>query len=145
MATIKLSVDKRSERKLMRQLKRLQPRVQRKVQRQAVRKAGRIILKEARATVPVDTGGLRRALTVKTRTYSSASVSIAIVGARLPDGAHQHLVESGTATRRHASGKDVGAMPADPFLERARKRRGREAIKVMREELLRGILKEARR
>lgn len=49
----------------------------------------------------------------------------AVVVVRAP---HRHLVIRGTAERFHASGKSVGVMPSDPFVDKAADMHGDAAL-----------------
>lgn len=68
--------------------------------------------------------GKRLKRSISTRTAKRDKPG-AVVVVRAP---HRHLVIRGTAERFHASGKSVGAMPANPFIDRAADLHGDAAL-----------------
>jgi HK97 gp10 family phage protein len=86
--------------------------------RQAVRSGARIIRKAAQSRVKRKSGALARSLTEIVKEDRAGNVR-GQVGARMPDGAHIHLVELGTRTRTTGSGASRGFAPAQPFLRPA--------------------------
>lgn len=87
----------------------------------------------AQAICPEEDGDLKSAMSWDVRGTAGAIK----FGA---GGRHWHLVEYGTTSRTHVSGKYVGVMPAQPFLRRAVAKAKRE----MRSHWRNGI-KEAER
>jgi HK97 gp10 family phage protein len=101
-------------------LKGLPAKVQKKLSRQATRKAAKeIVLPDAKARVPVNTGDLEESLTVKAMRRSRTRFGHEV---RTKDVFYQGdqfygaFIEFGTKERRHKSGKSVGRIdPAKGF------------------------------
>lgn len=95
--------------------------------RRALLKAGKPIAEDARTRVAVRTGNLERKIRISTqlskrqrRSRARGAVKGQVdvyIGAG--PARHAHLVEFGSAARRHKSGKSSGVMPAQPFLRPA--------------------------
>jgi HK97 gp10 family phage protein len=104
---------------LDRLLKGLPLKVQKKLSRQATRKAAKeIVLPDAKARVPVDTGDLDESLTVKAVKRSRTKFGHEV---RTKDGFYSGdqfyggFVEFGTKERQHKSGKSVGSVKPHSF------------------------------
>lgn len=115
-------------------LSKLPARIEQRVIENALTAGGRVIVKEAKRRVPVDSGKLRDSLTVgrTTRRRGSRMKGTVYIGPRSKVGAHAHLVEFGTP---HA--------PAQPFLRPALDERAQDAIKKIAERLGKGLEREA--
>ena len=108
------------DKELLRKLANLEGRLRGDVSRKALNVGATPVLQAMRKTVPVgDTGNLRHSLGKKVKQYRSG-VSIAVVGPRIPQGAHAHLLESGTKERRHKkTGRRTGRVVGIRWMERA--------------------------
>lgn len=91
---------------LDRVLRRLPRKLGKRILTSASAAGGRVVSKEAKRLVPVNTGGLRDSIIVR---RDPRRPGLVIVGPKYPEGAHGHLVEFGTAQ---------GAAP-HPFLRPA--------------------------
>ena len=84
--------------------------------RRIVSKTTKSMVKVAKAKAPVGpTGNLRSS--IRSRDIGRDGLSMTVVPRR-PKGAHRHFVEYGTR-RRSSSKGNRGAMPANPFMNRA--------------------------
>ena len=131
-------------RALQRLLEKLPGKAQRRVFKKAHKKAGKVIVKAAKARVPKRTGLLKKSIFAHAkRLRKSPDVMAVIIGPRrrfhgtfegikTTASKYAHLVERGSAT-----------MPARPFLRPALASSGGEALKVLGEEIGKGITKEA--
>ena len=64
-------------------------------------------------------GNLRRSIRAVKRRGSSDYSHYAVFGFQFPQGAHAHLLQSGTQERTHASGRSVGSIRATNFFTKA--------------------------
>lgn len=90
-----------------------------------VQSTNRAVGRSARGGAPVSNtpksrgknGDLKASIRAKTFDKGLSSTVVP----RRPRGAHRHLVEYGTKSRRTRSGANRGRMPANPFMNRAQK------------------------
>ena len=106
-----------NDKELVRKLAKLSGRLSGTIARKALRSGSVPVIAAERQIVPVDTGGLRRSITKKIRTKNGRTY--AVIGPALPEGAHAHLVESGTTERFTAGGKSTGSVTGIRWMERA--------------------------
>lgn len=120
-------------------LKALGPQISKKALDQSVRAGVRPILAEAKRTVPVDTGTLRKSLYSKRiKELSSPEESTFFIGARSgkkwrkknADGFYFHMVEFGTEK-----------MAARPFMRPAFESKKMSAMEKMKDALLKAVEK----
>ena len=115
-AEVKITVDS-SE--VLAALDALEDRDATKVMATATRKGATLLAQKARPMAPVGRKPKPAAKRLK-RSISARAAKRdkpgAVVVVRAP---HRHLVLRGTGERFHANGKSVGAMPANPFIDRA--------------------------
>lgn len=126
-----LTITIRGARELEDLLKALGPRIARKVGDRALRAAARPVLAEAKRLVHVQSGDLRRSLTVRTGRVTKESERAVYIGSA-GFGWRAHFLEFGTS---HS--------PAYPFLRPAMDTQARAAIDKMGQVLGDGIDKEA--
>ena len=107
-------------------------RVAKRVAGNAVRAGARVIAADARQRVPVDTGELKRSITVRAGKRKRRGVLTALVGFLRPTSRYAHLVEFGTS---HSSGK--------PLMRPALDGSGAQAVEKVKENLRAGIEREA--
>lgn len=140
-------------------LAKLGKKVASKVVKTAVRKGSKLILKSARALVPVETGALKKSLGIKRKIYRRSGVMVDIVGPRKgfektgPDGKtrnpvnYAHLVEFGGVVRgvgRRGKGKLLGARKAHSFLRKAYDENNFRALQAIEREAAAGIQRAVR-
>ena len=115
--------------KLNRELERLPYRIQKNVSAVALRKGARLIVKAARAKVPVLSGNLKKSLGSKMERVLRGEMPVIQIGARrkIRGAKHAHLVEFG-------HGGPKAARPY-PFLEPAIRETSGAALKAIRDEL----------
>lgn len=89
-------------------LRTLAPKIHANIMRSALRAGANEFKKQAQATVPVDTGELRRSLAVSTR--SRGGTVTATLKARGKIAPHAHLVEFGTKPHKIAPKGKKGAL-----------------------------------
>ena len=129
---------------LLKLLKKLPDKTARKVSRQAVNAGATPILKAARRLVSVDDGTLKKALDKKVKTYKKTKAVVAIIGPRSREAPHGSLLEFGSGPRiQTTTGREVGSMPAKPFLRPAAQQEGSNAFSKMRAKMGQGIEREA--
>lgn len=167
-AMVTIQIDKAVERKLQRALHALPDKIFEKVVKSAANLAMRPVIRAARAKVPVNQGLLKASLGTRRKTYKRAKVVYVAVGPREgfkdPEtGAeprfYAHLVELGTAPHNvpappgglrigesvvHGGVEHPGAKPR-PFLRPAIDENKQAVMHRYREQLWRGIEKEAKR
>lgn len=155
---------------LMRKLQTLPAKVFNKVVRSAITKAADPTLKAARARVPEETGALKKSLYKRVRMYGKSKTAVAIVGPRTKfmkgkrkPSKYAHLVERGHAGRfgknivkrsarqamffiqkghLSAQGKHV---PAHPFMRPAYEQTKGQAVRILKEQLGKGVVVEAQK
>jgi len=118
-------------------LNKLPTRVNKKIVRASLKKAVKPIVKDAKASVPKQTGRLKRSIgswVVKNRGNSEFKVAVGPRQSSKHAGYHGHLVEFGT-----------DKMPAQPYLQPALKRNGKNAVSTFRQDALARIEKEAKK
>lgn len=97
----------------------LPAKLQKKLSRQATRRAAKnIVLPEAKARVPVDTGDLEDSLTVRAIPRSRSRIGHMVAtrdGFFKGDQFYGGMIEFGTKERKHKSGKQVGAIQPHKF------------------------------
>jgi HK97 gp10 family phage protein len=97
----------------------LPAKLQKKLSRQATRKSAKdIVLPEAKARVPVDTGDLEDSLTVRAIPRSSSRIGHMVAtrdGFFKGDQFYGAMLEFGTKERQQKSGKQVGAIQPHKF------------------------------
>ncbi len=108
------------DKELIRKLERLGSRVARGIERKVMTRAGRPIIRIARAYLRSHrkTGNLFRSIGLKKKTYRG-EVVVGVIGARLSGkhkGQHAHLLEKGTGPRYTKRGAFRGRMPSFPFM-----------------------------
>lgn len=131
--TLKLMTDK----ELIRKLERLDGRLRGSIARKAMRAASAPVIAAERQTAPVDLGNLRQSITKKIRT--KAGRTYAVIGPAVPEGAHAHLVESGTKERFTASGASRGSVTGVKWMERAFNQSAPQAIKEIEQKIKEGL------
>lgn len=114
---------------LTKTLRTLPKKVEKKVIMKALRKGGRVIIKDARARVPVRTGKLRKSLFQKAAPARRGKLLLQV--ATKKEAWYAHLVEFGTSTTR-----------AQPFLRPAMDSKTNEAIAEIGKQIFQGILEE---
>ena len=115
-------------------------RTQRRLNLNALMAMGRVIVKDAKRRVPVRTGALKKAITVK-RPRRGNTVKI---GFKPPASRYAHLVEFGTGERvQKKSGRSTGRAAAQPFLRPAIDAQFQAAFEKYGENMLRGLLRES--
>lgn len=133
----KINIIVTGDKKLDRALRHLEKNVQRKFARKAMRKAAKdVILPEARARVPVDTGALERSLVVRAARRSRRGIGVEV---RTRDGLF-------AGDEFYGGFQELGTkhMPADPYLRPALY--GNEAkIRGLFIDDMNELIKEARR
>jgi HK97 gp10 family phage protein len=135
---------------LQAKLQAIGPKFDRSVRREAIRKAANVVLKEARARVPVKSGKLKKALAVSITATNEGEG--ARIGPRKGKGRYGHLVEKGVrphvirvrdkkvlAEGRRVFGKQVNhpGVKARPYLE--------PALEAKRDEVKRVFIAEAKK
>lgn len=105
---LKITVDDKS---LERQIRKASEEIKGRVKEQ-VKESADNVKKKAKNNAPVDDGELKKRII---ESFSKDGLS-AVVVSKAP---HSHLVEHGSKSRRHKSGKSVGTMPAQPFMHPA--------------------------
>lgn len=112
------------------------------VLRTTAKKALQPVADYAKATVLRHDGDLAESIAVSTRLsprqrrlYAKRGDVAAHAGPTNPHGAHGHLVEFGTASRYHKSGKYVGFMRPHPFLRPAWDAMSGTVLATMRTEI----------
>lgn len=107
------------DRELDRLLATLPAKLQKKLSRQATRKAAKnIVLPEAKARVPEDTGDLADSLKVQAIKRSRNKIGHMVTtkdGFYKGDQFYGGFIEFGTKERKHKSGKDVGQIRPHEF------------------------------
>ncbi len=97
----------------------LTAKLQKKLSRQATRKAAKdIVLPEAKARVPVDTGDLEDSLTVRAIKRIRGKIGHMVAtrdGFFKGDQFYGGMIEFGTKERQHKSGKQVGQIRPHEF------------------------------
>lgn len=120
-------------RQMDRLLKELGPKTASRVGDQALRAGARVIVKEAKRLVPVDTGELRDSITVVTpRRRKDTDTREVQIGFKPPASRRAHLTEYGTS-------KD----PGSPFMRPAMDAKAEETLEAIGKTLARGITREA--
>lgn len=124
------SFELKNTKQLMRLLKTVDSKIAKKIMRQAVRAGSKLILDEVRATVPRDTGALRKALKIKT--FRSRKAIRMLVGSAEKDFTGKHyygsFIEYGTSK-----------MPAKPYLRPAFDRKENAAAMAITEKVRSGL------
>lgn len=115
-------------------LRRLPAKVTEKVIVDGLKAGGRVIADDMRRRVPVDTGALKRAITVRkaTRRQLRQGTGTVVAGFRPPRSRIAHLVEFGTSRTA-----------AQPFIRPALETKANEAIRVIGAAFGRAIEKAA--
>ena len=120
MAFVEIQLGIIGDKELVRKLLQLDTKLRSEISRAALGIGGTMMLQAMRKTVPRGrTGNLRRSLSKKVKQYPSG-VSIAVIGPRIPMGAHAHLLEAGTEERvQQKTGRRVGRGPALWWMSKA--------------------------
>lgn len=107
------------DKELDRLLASLTPKLQKKLSRQATRKSAKdIVLPEAKARVPEDTGDLADSLVVRAVKRSRGKIGHMVTtkdGFYKGDQFYGAFIEFGTKERKHKSGKPVGQIRPHEF------------------------------
>jgi len=115
------------------------PKIEKKLVSQSLRKAAKVVLKEAKNNVPVNTGTLKKSLGIVAERQRGREKKVLKVGARADQrwrGYHGHLVEYGVPAR---------GIPAQPFLRPAVQTKFEEFLKEYMDSLDDGITKVVRK
>lgn len=125
-------------------LKQLPAKFQKRIEKNALRAGARVIAKEAKTRVPVDTGALKKSIRVVTgKTREGARVYVTAGAGGKHDAFYAHMVEFGTkahftqkggatkvgqfALTKAEAGRHPGSRP-QPFMRPAIDLKGEEAI-----------------
>lgn len=117
-------------------VRKLPKNVQKRVLKGALRAGGRVIAKDAKQRVPVNTGTLKKSIKVVAGKSKQNGALVFVTtskgGGAKYDAFYSHMIEFGTSK-----------MPARPFLRPAFDTTQQETIKAIGDALEKGILKEA--
>ena len=103
---------------------------QRKIFLAGFRKAGKPLVKAAKANTPIKTGKLQKSI----GTMAIPREIAILVGAKKPKGSHGHLIESGTTERFRKSGGSTGKVKATNFFEQAYDSTSKEVFDTIEKE-----------
>ncbi len=160
------------QKELLHKLMDLPNKVFRKCLTSASRKAMKPVIAQARATVAVESGALKRSIGLRTKVYKRQGAVVTVVGARGGFGMafhgrnrnpamYSHLVEKGHRivargsmtmvakkkggglTKLRGSGTELGNVPAMPFLRPALENSHSSVVNALRDEIGSFIAKEA--
>jgi len=122
--------------RLGKQLAKLEARIQKKIVRKALRTAGKMVLADARARVPVDTGALKKGL--KLRAVKSRG---GFVGVHITTPRRDELGIPQSAKHYYPAVLEYGAEnhPARPYLRPALDANRSKAIEIIRSEIRKAV------
>ncbi len=114
----------------------LGPKIASKIAQRAVLDGAKVIVDEAKRTVPRASHALAKSMTVQKekKKFTQPDEVVAIMGFKVPASRHAHLVEFGT---KHSD--------AQPFFRPAMDRKAGEALDEMKVTLAAGLIQEARK
>ena len=140
----------KGHRELQKQLLKLPDKMAKKVARGAIRAGGRIVVKAARAHVPVRSGTLKASLGTRSRSYRGGAISAVVIGPR--SGRKRQI---GVVQRGRKAGDSIYADPskyaafvefganAQPFLGPALLDNTSKVIAKVHEVVAKGVVREA--